>query len=138
MRRALAPVLLLLAAATAASCTYFRNDVEPYRPPVYYEPPEGAQSAALVEPGRQLYQRDCAYCHGDDGKGTARGVDLTVGTNGGALTDFVLRTGRMPVDAPPEQMKPAEPVYDERQIAAIVAYVTSQLGSGAERHPRRP
>ncbi len=122
MRRGLAPLLLML--ATLAGCTYFREEAEPYRPPVYYGPSEAAGS---VNPGQHLYMRDCAYCHGNDGKGTSQGPDLTVGTNGGALTDFVLRTGRMPVAAPPKQMEPGPPVYNEREIADIVAYVTSQF-----------
>lgn len=55
------------------------------------------------------------------------GPDLTGGTNGGALTDFVLRTGRMPVEAHVDQMKPRLPIYDEEQIAAIVSYVTREF-----------
>ena len=80
-----------------------------------------------MDTGQHLYQRDCAYCHGNDGRGTRSGPDLTGGTNGGALTDFVLRTGRMPVEAHVDQMKPRLPVYDEEQIAAIVSYVTREF-----------
>jgi ubiquinol-cytochrome c reductase cytochrome c subunit len=122
MRRMLAPLLLML--ATVAGCTYFREEAEPYRPPVYYGPSE---AAGAVTTGQHLYMRDCAYCHGNDGKGTSQGPDLTVETNGGALTDFVLRTGRMPVAAPPQQMESGPPVYNDREIADIVAYVTSQF-----------
>ncbi len=123
MRRGVVPLLLML--ATAAGCGYFGEQAEPYRPPVYYGP--SGQAPGAVNPGEHLYLRDCAYCHGNDGRGTAQGPDLTVGTNGGALTDFVLRTGRMPVAAPPKQMQPGAPVYNEREIADIVAYVTSQF-----------
>ncbi|HWC11130.1 MAG TPA: c-type cytochrome [Acidimicrobiales bacterium] len=125
MRRGLAPVVLLLGTAVVAGCGYFRGEAEPYRPPVYYGPPEAAASA--VDAGQHLYLRDCAHCHGADGKGTARGPDLTGGTNGGALTDFVLRTGRMPVEAPVDQMAPGTPVYNEREIAAIVEYVKTRF-----------
>ena len=125
MRRGLAP--LLLALATAAGCGYFGEEAEPYRPPVYYGSSEAAAGAGAVSPGQHLYSRDCAYCHGNDGKGTSQGPDLTVETNGGALTDFVLRTGRMPVAAPPQQMEAGAPVYNDREIADIVAYVTSQF-----------
>ena len=124
MRRALAPLLLMM--ATVAGCTYFREEAEPYRPPVYYGP-SAATGAGAASPGQHLYMRDCAYCHGSEGKGTSQGPDLTVETNGGALTDFVLRTGRMPVAAPPQQMEPGPPVYSEGEIAEIVAYVTSQF-----------
>jgi ubiquinol-cytochrome c reductase cytochrome c subunit len=114
-----------------AGCGYLRGEPEPYRRPVNYGAPETVAGAA-VNAGQHLYSRDCAYCHGDDGKGTSQGPDLTVDMNGGALTDFVLRTGRMPVEAPVDQMEPGEPVYDEGQIAAIVQYVTTQF------HPPGP
>lgn len=125
MRRAVAPLLLLL--ATVAGCGYLRQEAKPYRPPVYYGPPVEAAGASALDRGQQLYMRDCASCHGSNGRGAVQGPDLTVETNGGALTDFVLRTGRMPVAAPVEQMEPAEPVYDEGEIDAIVAYVTTQF-----------
>ncbi|MGH9279552.1 MAG: c-type cytochrome [Acidimicrobiales bacterium] len=123
------PWLLLLGLAVAG-CSYFSEDrVAPYRPPVYYGPPTGH---AVVDAGQQLYQRDCAFCHGDEGDGTARGPALTGGTSGPALVDFVLRTGRMPVEGPIEQMRARDPVYDEGQIAAIVAFVTREF------HPPGP
>jgi ubiquinol-cytochrome c reductase cytochrome c subunit len=115
--------LFLLAGVALAGCSYLQGEVEPYRPPVYYGAPETVQGAGPVDPGEHLYRRDCAYCHGGDGRGTSHGPDLTTGDNGPALTDFVLRTGRMPVEVPVEQMSPRAPVYDEEQIAAIVSYV---------------
>ncbi len=126
MRRA-APLLLLLFGVTAlTACGYLRQEAEPYRPPVYYGPPTEANAAAVTT-GQHLYQRDCAFCHSADGKGTSQGPDITVDTNGGALTDFVLRTGRMPVSGQVQQMAPRAPVYNEKEIDAIVAYVTSQF-----------
>lgn len=117
------PVLVGLFALALGACSWFSpQQVAPYRPPAYYPPPAETQDA-----GRQLYQRDCAFCHGEDGKGAPRGPALTIGTNGAALTDFVLRTGRMPVDGPIEQMRRGEPVYDRREIAAIVAFVSRQF-----------
>ncbi len=128
MRRGLRPLLLLLGGALALTgCGYFRQEVKPYRPPISYGAPDTSPGALLAHPGAHLYLRDCAYCHGGDGRGTSRGPDLTEGTNGGALTDFVLRTGRMPVDGPVAQMKPGPPVYDEGEIAAIVSYVTTEF-----------
>ena len=125
MRRGLAPLLLVLATVAVAGCGYLKREADPYRPPVYYGPAQ--EAAAGVDPGQHLYLRDCAFCHGSDGKGTSQGPDLTVETNGGALTDFVLRTGRMPISAPVEQMSPREPVYSEQEIDAITAYVVRQF-----------
>ena len=128
MRRWLAPLLLVVATVVVTGCGYLKREAEPYRPPVYYGPAEqAAAGGGPVAHGEHLYLRDCAFCHGGDGKGTSQGPDITVDTNGGALTDFVLRTGRMPVSAPPEQMQPRKPVYTEEEIDAIVAYVTTQF-----------
>ena len=97
-------------------CSYFGRDLDPYRPPL-------AEHADAD--GKTLYARDCAWCHAADGSGTERGPDLLSGTNGPALTDFVLSTGRMPLDDPMERSTRRDPVYDESEIAAIVAHVES-------------
>ncbi|MFN2507124.1 MAG: c-type cytochrome [Acidimicrobiales bacterium] len=128
MRRALAPLLLAVAGVlVGAGCGYLGADPEPYRPPVYYDPAEAAAGPAAADLGRNLYMRDCAFCHDSNGRGTARGPDLTAETGGAALTDFVLRTGRMPIEGPVDQMKADEPVYNKEQREAIVAFVTSEF-----------
>ncbi len=126
MRRAPALLLLLVATASLTACGYLRQEADPYRPPAYYGPAPEA-TGETVSAGEHLYLRDCAFCHGADGKGTAQGPDITTETNGGALTDFVLRTGRMPIAGPVEQMAPRKPVYNQKEIDAIVAYVTTQF-----------
>jgi ubiquinol-cytochrome c reductase cytochrome c subunit len=110
-----------------AACGYLGGGVDAYRPPVYYGSPDLAPGTDALELGRHLYLRDCAFCHGSTGGGTDRAGDLVGGTNGPALTDFVLRTGRMPVPAPVDQTKPGPPRYTEEQMAAIVAYVTREF-----------
>ena len=127
MKRGLAGIVLVIVGLSVAGCGYLQDEPDPYRTPAYYGPPDTAAATGPVDPGRLLYMRDCSYCHGDDGKGTGRGPDITGGTNGAALTDFVLRTGRMPVEAPVDQMRPGESVYDEGQMAAIVSYVTREF-----------
>lgn len=82
-----------------------------------------------VEPGEALYLRDCAWCHGNDGRGTNLGSSLT--GVGEASADFMLRTGRMPIDTPEVQPEKAPPAYPPEQIEALVAYVGS-LGTGPE------
>lgn len=128
MRRTRAAgLLVLLAGVAVAGCGYIGGGVKPYRPPVNYPPPPTAGGGGAADPGRYLFMRDCAYCHGDDGKGTSRGVDLTAGAGGPALVDFVLRTGRMPVEDVVEQMQARKPVYDKAEIDAIVAFVRTQI-----------
>ncbi len=116
-RRALSAGLLLTG-ALLSGCAYFGAQPTPFRPPQAVEE-RGAQS------GREIYLRDCAWCHGARGRGTTFGPDLISGTNGPALTDFVLRTGRMPIDSPQETVRPKEPLYSSDEITEIVDYVAS-------------
>lgn len=127
MRRILTPLLVtLVPAAVLGACTYFRAPA-PYRPPPSYRTDYPTDSATLAI-GEHLFARDCAFCHGSDARGTDRAPDLTVEPNGPALTDFMLRTGRMPIDDPdaPSRRRPSP--YDEREIDAIVAYLDRIIG----------
>lgn len=114
---------LSLLTMTLSGCAYFERDLDPYRPPL----------AEHVEAdGKTLYARDCAWCHAADGSGTDRGPDLLTGTNGPALTHFVLSTGRMPLDDPEERSKRGPPLYNEEQIDALVDYVAGLDQVGPE------
>ncbi len=107
----LAPAALLLGA-----CAYFDGETTPYRPPAFSE------NQATSE-GETLYMRDCAWCHGERGEGTENGPDIITGTNGPAMTHFMLTTGRMPIDFAEERVEREEAVYNDAQIDAIVEYV---------------
>src|SRR5581483_233968 len=117
--RAFAAALLVC----CAGCSYFHATPGPYRPPGLANPPGAAT-------GQQLYLRDCAWCHGDKGGGTSRAPDLRTGTNGPALTDFELRTGRMPLANMSEPVRRRPRFYSEPQIEAIVGYVATLGGKG--------
>lgn len=116
--------VLLLAALTLGACAYLAGP-NPYRPPAYYQPPP--EDLAGVELGRFLFGRDCAFCHGNQGEGTARGPGLRHGQNGAALMDFMLRTGRMPIEHEREPSRHSDPVYDDEQIAALVEHVVTEF-----------
>ena len=105
------------------SCSYFGRDVDPYRPP---------QLDQTAADGQTLYARDCAWCHAADGSGTDRGPSLLSGTNGPALTDFVLRTGRMPLDDHQERAQRRPAAYNAEQIDELVDYVASLGSEGPE------
>jgi ubiquinol-cytochrome c reductase cytochrome c subunit len=111
-------LVTLLPALVAGACSYFEQP-EPYRPPASYTPPD-AEALAL---GQRLYQRDCSFCHGDEGGGTSNGPDLVTGENGPALTDFMLRTGRMPIGERDERVRPRDTPYDDDEIVALVGYI---------------
>jgi ubiquinol-cytochrome c reductase cytochrome c subunit len=112
MRRILAVVVV---GVLAGGCAIEQRG--PYRPAI--------EAAERPGSGRELYLRDCAWCHGADGAGTERGPDLLSGTSGPASVDFMLSTGRMPIDDPDESVQRREPVYSTSEIDAIVAYVDS-------------
>lgn len=79
------------------------------------------------DPGREVYLRDCAWCHGTDGAGTHNGPALT--GVGAAAADFYLRTGRMPLSSPDADVKAHAPAYDATTIAALVRFIGG-LGPG--------
>ena len=124
MRRGVArwPAAFAVFVAVLAGCRYIDQDVAPYRPPAYYQLPGIAPEVEGEEAGRALYLRDCAFCHGNGGRGTANGPPLDQGTNGAALTDFMLRTGRMPIDHPRARSRSSDPVYTPEEIRALVDY----------------
>lgn len=91
---------------------------------------------------RQVYLADCAVCHGQDGRGTERGISLF--GQGRAAVDYSLTTGRMPLAAVGRSEVPGRPVaplpessignpdqvptrhdpaYPPETIAALVDYI---------------
>lgn len=122
MRRALAALVLVLAAASVAAL------------------PARAAQPDSDDDGRRLYETGCSTCHGTDGRGTRRYPSL-IGV-GAASVDFYLTTGRMPLDQPVVQAPRKEPAYSAREIDALVDYVTSLSGGDEgpaipEVHPAR-
>ncbi len=115
-----AVVVAALALLAFASCSYFEGETDPYRPPA-------AAASPFPDNGRDLYMRDCAWCHGSEGRGTDRAPDLVSGTNGPAFTDFMLSSGRMPID-PGERVARHESIYSRAQIDQIVEF-SATLGA---------
>ena len=83
--------------------------------------PPSPSPTPTAGPGRDLFLRDCAWCHGSQGQGTNRGPSL-IGV-GAADADFWLSTGRMPIPQterdPPRRPSP----YTPAQIRALVGFV---------------
>jgi len=100
--------------------------------PVVATPPRelaaaGAAAQVTGGEGAGLYQASCAACHGQAGEGTPNGPALT--SAGAAATDFMLRTGRMPLAEPGQSVRRGRPAFADAQIQALVAFVAS-LGNG--------
>jgi ubiquinol-cytochrome c reductase cytochrome c subunit len=121
---AIAGLALGLAALGAGCSALTQSGPQPYHPPGLSLPVIGPDA------GRVLFQRDCAWCHGAQGQGTVYGPNLNGPLDGGAYTDFMLRTGRMPLGYPSEPATRRTPTYTDQEISAIVAYVESLGGTG--------
>lgn len=98
-------------------------------PPTAAARPAAARAPAPQNDlGAELFATQCSSCHGLDGLGVdERGPSLA--TEGEAATDFVLRTGRMPLAAPDLQARRGPVRYSEEEIVALVGYVGS-IGTG--------
>jgi ubiquinol-cytochrome c reductase cytochrome c subunit len=92
--------------------------------------PSSPSSSALVKRGRVAYEERCASCHGEDAGGGIQGAPSIVGL-GPAYFDFVMSTGRMPLDQPDAQMKRRRPVLSPREIEAVTAFLVSLSEPGA-------
>jgi quinol---cytochrome-c reductase cytochrome c subunit len=75
----------------------------------------------LARRGRDLFVASCAICHGDSGRGGEDGPPLHDASP--ALVDFLLRTGRMPLPNPDARMVRRQPLLDDDERAALVAFV---------------
>ena len=80
--------------------------------------------------GQTAYEEHCASCHGQSAQGTDQGPTI-VGL-GPAVYDFMMATGRMPLDVPTQQAIRRRPVLSDREIHEITAYLVaiSPAGSG--------
>jgi ubiquinol-cytochrome c reductase cytochrome c subunit len=86
------------------------------------------EASAVAATGSELYANHCSSCHGVDGAGVdGRGPSLL--GEGEAATDFVLRTGRMPLAAPDLQARRGPVRFGNDEIIALVAFV-GELGTG--------
>jgi ubiquinol-cytochrome c reductase cytochrome c subunit len=121
-RALLAVVALALPAAAAA------------QPPSGVVRPEGEEGMSSLELGSQLYAGNCSMCHGIDGRGvpvprSGPGEVRVAGPSlrgvGARAVDFYLRTGYMPLSRPGEQPSRRPPLFRDREIKALTAYVAS-------------
>jgi len=108
--------LVALALLPLVACGWFSGHTRRYEPP-------GIQAVGHPVTGEEWFQRDCAFCHGNQGQGTQRGPKLEARDMVQALTDFMLRTGRMPIADPRDVVRRGPPAYPPDVIAKIVAYV---------------
>ena len=91
----------------------------------------GAQWASdpeLVDRGAQLFGANCAICHGEQGRGVSQPASQAgpslIGV-GAASTDFMIRSGRMPMTDAQDRLQRRPSRYSEEDTRALVAFVES-------------
>jgi ubiquinol-cytochrome c reductase cytochrome c subunit len=105
-------------------------------PPPPIVRPENEAGLPSQELGRQLFAGNCSTCHGSKGRGVSnpapqRGSTAPEGLGpslvgvGRLATDFYLRTGYMPLNAPDDQPQRNDVRLSDREIVAIEDYVDS-------------
>ena len=114
--RAVAPLLLIVALLSIG--TTFSIACATTSSPM-----TAAERSALIEEGKQIFLKGCSSCHGLNSEGSAIAPSL-IGV-GAASVDFQVATGRMPMADMSTQAMRKAPVYNEKEIEALAAYVAS-------------
>jgi quinol---cytochrome-c reductase cytochrome c subunit len=92
--------------------------------------PAVQSEAAAAAAGQPLYEEHCSSCHGTQGQGTNNAPPI-VGL-GPAYYDFMMSTGRMPLDFPTQAAVRRPPVLSPEEIHDITAYLTSLAPGGIQ------
>lgn len=92
-------------------------------------PMTAEERTAAIEEGREIFLRGCSSCHGLNAEGGSIAPSL-IGV-GAASVDFQVATGRMPMADMSQQAMRKAPVYNDEEVAALAAYVSS-LAPGPE------
>lgn len=87
-----------------------------------------ADDEELVDRGADLFGTHCAICHGEGGRGVTvegpEGGPSLIGV-GAAATDFMIRTGRMPMDDAQARLTRGPQQFSDTDRRALVAFVES-------------
>jgi ubiquinol-cytochrome c reductase cytochrome c subunit len=73
--------------------------------------------------GKNTYEERCSTCHGSSARGTVQGPPIA--GLGPAFYDFMMSTGRMPLDQSDTQARSRPPVLTPFEIRAVTAYLNS-------------
>lgn len=98
-------------------------------------PPEGDEE--LIARGAEVFGARCATCHGEEGRGVSRETNPSnygppLQGLGPAAFDFVIRTGRMPLQDPREEVRHREQRLTDVERRAVVAWSRTLPGGGPE------
>ncbi|GAB3201391.1 cytochrome c [Geodermatophilus arenarius] len=87
---------------------------------------EGSESSAEAA-GRELYERSCISCHGENLEGVPNRGPSLIGV-GEAAVYFQVHTGRMPLVRQAEQGPDKPAVFSDEEIDQLMAYVQANGG----------
>jgi cytochrome c oxidase cbb3-type subunit III len=91
----------------------------------------GQESQAALAAGRSIFNSSCAGCHGLDGRGSDKAVNISTDANAQRLSDSqmssIISLGI------PETGMPAFHKLTEEQVRAVVGYVRALQGKGETR-----
>jgi quinol---cytochrome-c reductase cytochrome c subunit len=108
------------------------------QPPDGIVRPDSEPAGPTVTLGHQLFEANCASCHGGDGQGIAKprpgagdieGAAPSLHGVGELAADFYLRTGFMPLGSIHEQPSNHHVLFTDKEIRSLDAFVAS-LGRG--------
>jgi mono/diheme cytochrome c family protein len=107
------------------------------------EPPPTSQARlvapAVMELGRKVYEKQCAVCHGDEGKGHPPAYPPLAGNQSITMSSpvnsirMVLNGGYAPgtrKNPRPYGMPPFSHILDDEEVSAVVTYIRVAWGNG--------
>jgi ubiquinol-cytochrome c reductase cytochrome c subunit len=83
---------------------------------------DDTSESAAEAAGRQLYQNSCITCHGSNLEGVPNRGPSLIGV-GEAAVYFQVHTGRMPLVRQEAQARDKPPVFSDKEIDQLMAYV---------------
>jgi cytochrome c oxidase cbb3-type subunit 3 len=91
----------------------------------------GQESQAALAAGRSIFNSSCAGCHGLDGGGSDKAVNISTDTNAQQLSDAQL--SGIISNGIPETGMPAFRKLTQEQVRAVIGYVRALQGKGETR-----
>ena len=90
---------------------------------------DAQEQTELTDRGENIWATQCALCHGELGRGVEdKGPDIR--DAGTAAIDFVIRTGRMPLEDASNRVERSEPHLSDDERRAVVAFYDRAIRTG--------